>query len=261
MQDARGPDRCSRERPPAARGLVPRARRLAPRARRLALGPSAGGERCLFPRLFQMRETRPLRREEEKCIHQTVMIAVKLQLLKEPHGQTVPLHPEQQPGAARTPAGLACAAHSAAGAGSPQLARPSSPTFPSWAEPRSSPFSCPSPLRISPTCAIPGLSPGDIAGPPAARGSGSFGSGLRWAGGRDSPGGNASPLGSDPAPLPVCLSRPRSACASVVHGVPQTSRCVVKNDCQYGRRQGPGLLGFCSGLFLTQKSLSNGRWN
>lgn len=102
MQDARGPDRCSRERPPAARGLVPRARRLAPRARRLALGPSAGGERCLFPRLFQMRETRPLRREEEKCIHQTVMIAVKLQLLKEPHGQTVPLHPEQQPGAART---------------------------------------------------------------------------------------------------------------------------------------------------------------
>lgn len=75
--------------------------------RRLALGPSAGGERCLFPRLFQMRETRPLRREEEKCIHQTVMIAVKLQLLKEPHGQTVPLHPEQQPGAARTPASRA----------------------------------------------------------------------------------------------------------------------------------------------------------
>lgn len=71
------------------------------------LGPSAGGERCLFPRLFQMRETRPLRREEEKCIHQTVMIAVKLQLLKEPHGQTVPLHPEQQPGAARTPASRA----------------------------------------------------------------------------------------------------------------------------------------------------------
>lgn len=107
VQDARGPDRCSRERPPAARGLVPRARRLAPRARRLALGPSAGGERCLFPRLFQMRETRPLRREEEKCIHQTVMTAVKLQLLKEPHGQTVPLHPEQQPGAARTPASRA----------------------------------------------------------------------------------------------------------------------------------------------------------
>lgn len=195
VQDARGPDRCSRERPPAARGLVPRARRLAPRARRLALGPSAGGERCLFPRLFQMRETKPLRRKEEKCIHQTVMIAVKLQLLKEPHGQTVPLHPEQQPGAARTPAGLACGAHSAAGAGSPQLARPSSPTFPSWAEPRSSPFSCPSPLRISPTCAIPGLSPGDIAGPPAARGSGSFGSGLRWPGGRDSPGGKRQPSG------------------------------------------------------------------
>lgn len=102
------------------------------------------------------------------------------------------------PGAAargREDSGLACAAHSAAGAGSPQLARPSSPTFPSWAEPRSSPFSCPSPLRISPTCAIPGLSPGDIAGPPAARGSGSFGSGLRWPGGRDSPGGKRQPSG------------------------------------------------------------------